>query len=354
MSSANSTNLGNFTTNSTDEQPSVAALILLGFLVLAGAPANGYIIIRLLKKSRRSPLNLTILNLAIVDAVLLTLVIPLGVVVLTVPGVPTLLCSITGILRRVLLTYSLHVQCLTIYTTTRIACAVSPNSKQAINAMHLILISLACLAVDAFVVTYPSVKHADLRIVPALGCCFFTYNSVGAVLLRIFYGVHLTGSVFLCTISCVFMAHFVRKNSANRALSRRRQVRIFKMMFRKHIVWVLSYYAVVLTRFFQNRHNWPEVIFHVSVFVLWSNSLLNPLCHYAHIFRRSARESSVAPEQQRTHTDQPNIGTSSDRNNRPVQYRFKKAHKLSNKVDASSAASTEPMSRAEGIYIVQL
>lgn len=63
MSSGNNATMANLTVSNTESQPSVAVVILLGVLIVIGTLANGYVIAVLLKKLKRSPFKMTILNL---------------------------------------------------------------------------------------------------------------------------------------------------------------------------------------------------------------------------------------------------------------------------------------------------
>lgn len=103
-------------------------------------------------------------------------VIPMSLARLTLPDVTTSLCSITGALGQLFFTYSLHVQCLTLYANVRIVITVSPDSKAAVGLVRLTIISVACLAVDTCLVVYLSAKYGVVRKVLSVGYCFYFFQ----------------------------------------------------------------------------------------------------------------------------------------------------------------------------------
>lgn len=314
MSSANNTTLENFPVDNADSQPSVVFVLALAVLVVTGTLANGYVFAALLKKSRRTPSNITIVNLAIVDTLILLLVVPMCMVTLTLPDVPTSLCNVTGILGQILGTYSMHVQCLILYANVRVVTTISPNSKAAVGLLRLTIISLVCLAVDTFIVVYPR-KYGSLWKLSTVGYCIISMSTelLWSKLVSIFYALHFTSILVLSTVFYVVLTRFVRKNSARSALARRRHVQIFKMAFRKLLLWVLAYSFISIARIIARRAGWPEVTFQVGYFLLWSNSVLNPVCY---IFTSSLRGTifpgwRVTSHQPNTGSTAPNVEQSS-------------------------------------------
>lgn len=279
MPAASNTTPGNWTWDSMDRHQSVAFLALLIGLTVIGTLANGYILVVLLKKSRPSSFHMSIVNLAIVDSLILLLVIPMCLVTLTLSDVTTSLCSVAGVLGQLLSTYSLHVQIMILYVILRNVTAVSPD-QAGVGLVRLVVISGACLTVDTWFVIYPSVKHGVLRKLPSVGYCILTIKNeiVWQKLMLIFYAIHMSASVFACSVFHIILTRFVHNHSARPTLARRRQMDIFKVTLRKILIWVLCYSLVSVARFVGYKNEWPEVMFQVSYFLLWSNSVLNPLC----------------------------------------------------------------------------
>lgn len=179
---------------------------------------------------------------------------------LALPGVTTSLCLVKGILGPLLATYSLQVQCLNLYTAVRNVNSITPRNKTAVGNIQLALMSGICLAVDTCVLVYSSIVHGDVQKVSSIGYCFVTYKDVLKMVMAAFYGIKLSGSVLLCTVFYMTMTLFVRKNSIRLSLARKRSVLIFKLTFRKLVIWFLSY-TLIIVRLIGYKTRWPKVTF---------------------------------------------------------------------------------------------